>query len=188
MSLPDSPRKIPSLIRLLLALSLAGLAAGCFEPLYGNRSVVGGSGVGEKLSTVDVAEIEAPNGSRLARIGVGLRNDLIFAFNGGGSVSPPAYRLVIRMAATQQQVIVDINSARTEIQNYAIDAFYNLHETATGRLVVQASAIARVSFNIPGQEQRFAGDRGLRDAEDRAAKVIADSIRSRLTSYFAAGT
>jgi len=28
----------------------------------------------------------------------------------------------------------------------------------------------------------------LRDAENRAAKVIADSIRSRLASYFVAGT
>jgi hypothetical protein len=30
--------------------------------------------------------------------------------------------------------------------------------------------------------------RGLRDAETRAAKVIADNIRARLVSYFAAGT
>jgi LPS-assembly lipoprotein len=45
-----------------------------------------------------------------------------------------------------------------------------------------------VSYNIPGQQQRFAGERGLRDAEDRAATVIADGIRNRLASYFAAGT
>ena len=41
---------------------------------------------------------------------------------------------------------------------------------------------------LPGQEQRFARVRGLRDAELRAAKVIADNIRSRLASYFIAGT
>ena len=39
-----------------------------------------------------------------------------------------------------------------------------------------------MSYNIPGQLQRFAGDRGLRDAENRAARVIADNIRSRLAS------
>ena len=44
-----------------------------------------------------------------------------------------------------------------------------------------------MSYNIPGQQQRFAGERGLIDAENRAAKVIADNIRSRLASYFAAG-
>ena len=47
---------------------------------------------------------------------------------------------------------------------------------------------ARVSYDIPGQQQRFARARGLRDAENRAAKVIADNIRSRLASYFVAGT
>ena len=46
----------------------------------------------------------------------------------------------------------------------------------------------RVSYDIPGQQQRFARLRGLRDAESRAAKVIADNIMARLTSYFIAGT
>ena len=46
---------------------------------------------------------------------------------------------------------------------------------------------SRVSYDIPGQQQRFAAARGLRDAENRAAKVIADSIKSRLASYFVAG-
>jgi LPS-assembly lipoprotein len=45
-----------------------------------------------------------------------------------------------------------------------------------------------VSYDIPGQEQRFARQRGLRDAENRAAKVIASQIRTRLASYFVAGT
>jgi len=58
----------------------------------------------------------------------------------------------------------------------------------TGKKVVTGQTFSRVSYDIPGQQQRFAGDRGLRDAENRAAKVIAENIRSRLASYFAAGT
>jgi LPS-assembly lipoprotein len=54
--------------------------------------------------------------------------------------------------------------------------------------VVRSETSSRVSFNIPGQQQRFAGERGLRDAENRAALVIAESIRNRLASYFTAGT
>ena len=46
---------------------------------------------------------------------------------------------------------------------------------------------ARVSYDNPGQQQRFANARGQRDAENRAAKVIADNIKSRLASYFIAG-
>ncbi len=54
--------------------------------------------------------------------------------------------------------------------------------------MVTGQTFARVSYDIPGQEQRFARARGLRDAENRAAKVIADNIKSRLASYFVAGT
>jgi LPS-assembly lipoprotein len=86
------------------------------------------------------------------------------------------------------QVIVDINTARPDIQNYGIDAKYSLVDTRTGKTVVSGQTFSRVSYNIPGQQQRFAGTRGLRDAEDRAAKVIADNIHSRLASFFVAGS
>jgi LPS-assembly lipoprotein len=185
MSSPNAPR----LLRLLLALSLAGLTAGCFQPLYGDRSLDGGGrAVSDKLSAVEVKPIMTPNGTRLARIGVETRDQLLFDLTGGGEAQSPAYRLDIKLGTSQQQVIVDINSARPEIQNYGIDATYTLVEIATGKAVVTGQTFSRVSYNIPGQQQRFAGDRGLRDAEDRAAKVIADNIRSRLASYFLAGT
>jgi LPS-assembly lipoprotein len=45
-----------------------------------------------------------------------------------------------------------------------------------------------VSYERPGQAQRFARARGLRDAENRAAKLIADNIKARLASFFVAGT
>ena len=55
-------------------------------------------------------------------------------------------------------------------------------------MVIKGQTFSRVSYDIPGQQQRFARARGLRDAENRAAKVIAEQIRSRLASYFVAGT
>jgi len=67
-------------------------------------------------------------------------------------------------------------------------ATYTLTELATGKIVVTGQTFSRVSYDIPGQQQRYARLRGLRDAEDRAAKVIADNIRNRLASYFIAGT
>ena len=107
---------------------------------------------------------------------------------GGGAAMSPNYRLKIGLGSTNLQVIVDINTARPDIQNYGIDASYSLVEIATGKAVFSSTTFARVSYNVPGQQQRFAGDRGLRDAEDRAAKVIAENIRMRLGSYFTAGT
>ena len=117
-----------------------------------------------------------------------MRNELIYDLTGGSGGISPTHRLDVKLTATQLQVIVDINTARPDIENYGIDAIYTLTELATGKKVVAGQTFSRVSYNIPGQQQRFAGDRGLRDAENRAAKVIADNIRSRLASYFVAGT
>jgi LPS-assembly lipoprotein len=175
------------LTRILAALALAGVTAGCFQPLYGEQSAVGGAGIGDKLSSVEVAPIDAPNGTRLSRVGVAVRTNLMYELT-GGSAAAPNYKLDIRLASSQTQVIVDINTARPEVQNYGIDAVYTLTDIATGKKVVTGQTFSRVSYNIPGQQQRFAGERGLRDAENRAAKVIADNIRSRLASYFVAGT
>lgn len=185
MSLSNTPR----FLRLTLALALAGLTAGCFQPLYGDHASVGSpAGVSDRLSSVEVRPIDAPNGTRLSRVGVEMRDQLLFDLTGGAAAQSAAYRLDIRLTSSQTQVIVDLNSARPDIQNYGIDAVYSLIDLSTGKPVFKSTTFSRVSYNIPGQQQRFAGDRGLRDAENRAAKVIADNIRSRVASYFAAGT
>jgi LPS-assembly lipoprotein len=171
------------------ALALAGFTAGCFQPLYADRPTpTGSAGLTSQLSAVEVAPIDAPGGSRLSRVTVGVRNELIYDLTGGNGGISPTHRLDVKLTATQLQVIVDINTARPDVNNYGIDATYTLTELATGKTVVKGQTFSRVSYNIPGQEQRFAGDRGLRDAENRAAKVIAENIRSRLSSYFVAGS
>jgi LPS-assembly lipoprotein len=177
------------LSRLPLALALAGLAAGCFQPLYGDRAAVSGnSGISDRMSSVEVAPIDTPNGSPLARVSVDVRNELIYELTGGGGAAATNYRLDVRLASTSSQVVVDINTARPDVQNYGIDAVYTLTDVTNGKPVLNGTTFSRVSFNIPGQQQRFAGARGLRDAESRAAKVIAENIRNRLASYFTAGT
>ena len=54
--------------------------------------------------------------------------------------------------------------------------------------MLNGRTFARVSSDYPGQQQRFARVRARLDAEDRAAKVIAENIRTRLASFFVAGT
>jgi LPS-assembly lipoprotein len=91
------------------------------------------------------------------------------------------------MSASNNQVIVDITTARADVQQFGIDATYTLVEKATGKPVITGRTFARVSYDNPGQAQRFSNARGQRDAENRAAKQISDNIRSRLASYFSAG-
>jgi LPS-assembly lipoprotein len=174
--------------RLALVLTVAGLVGGCFQPLYGERSLSGGPGVRQRLSAVDVAQIIAPNGSPEARIAVELRNALIFDMTGGNGGAGATHRLTIQLHTTRQQVIVDSTTARPDVEQYGINAVYTLSEIGSGKPVVVGQTFARVSFDIPGQEQRFARSRGLRDAENRAAKVISENITTRLASYFIAGT
>lgn len=176
------------LVRQAAALGIAALAGGCFQPLYGERSPTGGPVLREQLSAVDVLQIEAPKGTDEARLAVEIRNALLFDFSGGGSPAPPTHRLKINIVGLRSAVIVDTNTSRPDFENYGINATYSLTEIATGKVVVTGQTFARVSYDIPGQEQRFARLRGLRDAESRAAKVIADNVMSRLASYFIAGT
>ena len=176
------------LVRAAAALAIAALAGGCFQPLYGEHSPTGGPVLRDQLSAVDVVQIEAPKGTDEARIAVEIRNALLFDFTGGGYAAPPTHRLRIAMTSTRASIIVDVHTSRPDIENYGINATYSLAEIATGKVVVTGQTFARVSYDIPGQQQRFARMRGLRDAENRAAKVIADNIRSRLASYFIAGT
>jgi LPS-assembly lipoprotein len=169
-------------------LAVAALAGGCFQPLYGERSPTGGPVLRDQLSAVDVLQIEAPKGTDESRLAVEIRNALLFDLTGGGDAASPTHRLKIAISSTRSSVIVDINTSRPDIENYGLNATYTMTEIATGKIVVTGQTFARVSYDIPGQQQRFARIRGLRDAESRAAKVIAENVRSRLASYFVAGT
>ncbi len=176
------------MLRLAIAMASAGLSAGCFQPLYGQAPLSSGLTLQNALSAVDVQHIDAPRGSEDARIAVELRNALLFDLTGGEGGIAPTHRLNIKMKTSRSALIVDPQTGRTEAEVTGIDVKYILTELATGRPVVNATAFARVGSDIPGQQQRFARWRAQRDAEDRAAKVIADQIRARLASYLVAGT
>ena len=179
---------IRRLVRLVAPFACAGLLAGCFQPMYSEHSIGGGPNLRAALASVDVSQIAAPPGTAESRIAVEARNSLLFGLSGGTSPKLPQYRLNIRLTSTQMTVIVDLTSARPELQNYGLNASYTLIDAKTGKVVVDDQTFARVTYDIPGEEQRFAQARGLRDAENRAAKVIADAIQRRLASYFVAGT
>jgi len=174
--------------RLVCIMCLGGLVAGCFQPLYAEHSLTNSPAIGPALAGVDVGQIAAPSGSSEARVAVEVRNQLLFDLTGGAAAAPPTHRLAIRMSSTRLSVIVDINSGRPDVEDYGLNVNYTLTEVKSGKAVVSGVTSARVSYDIPGQAQRFARARALRDSENRASKLIADNIRARLASYFVAGT
>jgi LPS-assembly lipoprotein len=179
---------ISRLIRLAAPFAAACLLAGCFQPLYGEHSVGAGPSIREQMRTVDVAQIAAANGTPESRLAVNVREALLFGMSADNKPVKPRYRLEIRMTSSRLTVVVDLTSGRPEVENYGINATYQLIDLQTNRVVVNDQTFSRASYDIPGEEQRFAQVRGLRDAENRAAEEIANSIKIRLASYFVAGT
>ncbi len=173
--------------RLLAVAALAGLTAGCFQPMYAEHTD-GTPGLREKLLGVELPPVDKPNASREARIGVEIRNALAFKLYGNATGMAPTHRLVLRFTTNRSSLMLDPATALPSSENYGIDAQYNLIEIASNKSVMTGSTFSRVTYDIPGQLQRFARVRAFRDAEDRAAREIAEKIQTRLASYFVAGT
>jgi LPS-assembly lipoprotein len=173
--------------RLLAVAALGALTAGCFQPMYAAHTD-GTPALREKLMGVDLPPIDKPTGSRDARLGVEIRNALAFKMYGGATGMPPTHKLVIRFTTSRSSLILDPATALPAVENYGIDTQYQLVELASNASVMTGSTFSRVSYDVPGQLQRFARQRAYRDAEDRACQEIATNIQTRLAAYFTAGS
>jgi LPS-assembly lipoprotein len=175
--------------RLAIVLVLGGLTAACFQPLYGSNSNSVDDSVRDKLAAIEIADIDGRKGTPLERLAVVLRNELIFDLNGGTQPISQIYRLnIIALGASATTVIVDVSSGRPDEQLEMAEAHFNVTEIETKKVILSDYSFANASFDIPGSGQRFARQRGQRNAEDRSVKLLAENIRNRLASYFVAGT
>ena len=173
--------------RLLAIAALGALTAGCFQPMYAAHTD-GTPALREKLMGVDLPPVDKANGSREARLGVEIRNALAFKLYGAATGMPPTHKLVIRFGTSRSSLMLNPLTALPASENYGIDAQYNLIDLATNKSVMTGTTFSRVSYDIPGQLQRFARQRAFRDAEDRACAEIAENIQTRLASYFTVGS
>src|SRR4051794_21144612 len=173
--------------RLLAVAALAGLTAGCFQPMYAEHTD-GTPGLREKLMGIELPPVDKPNAAREARIGVEIRNALASKLSGNPPGRAPPPGLVLRFNPSRSSLMIDPATALPSSENYGIDAQYNLIEIASNKSVMTGTTFSRVSYDIPGQLQRFARARAVRDAEDRASQEIAENIQTRLASFFVAGT
>jgi LPS-assembly lipoprotein len=161
------------------AFTLAALlsVAGCFEPMYGDRGVPGsGASLRNAMRDVEVSAIEG-------RVGQELRNQLIFELGGGaGNPHNAPYRLNMTVATNSYSAILDPASGLGQSETVALNVTYRLRDVANDKVVVTDKAIARVSIDTTNQ--RYARIRAIRDAENKAAQVVSEQIRSRIASYF----
>ena len=147
------------------ASAFALALSGCIHPLYGTN------GVDAQLARIEVATI--PD-----RVGHYLAEELKFETNGSGDASAPKYRLNITTQETLGGLIVNLHSLTSDSAALTLTANYSLVEIEGGKEVTKGSASATASYDR--SQQRFANVRAARDAEIRAATVLADQIRTRV--------
>jgi LPS-assembly lipoprotein len=145
----------------LLALALSG----CIHPLYGTN------GVNARLEQIEVSTI--PD-----RVGHYLAEELKFETNGSGAAPPPKYRLNVTTTTQISGLIANLHTLTSDAAALTLTADYTLVEIEGGKEVTKGKASATASYDR--SQQRFANVRAARDAEIRAATVVADQIRTRV--------
>jgi LPS-assembly lipoprotein len=165
--------------RVGLGLGAALLASACLRPLYGQNTMPAGApSVSSSLAMIEVEE--ATN-----RIDQQVRNNLIFAFNGGKQAPAPSYRLTIHTTDTLQSAVVDPFTSRPTTETYGLDATFTLVriDSKDKKPFYTGRAFGRASYDR--SRQRFASLRARRDAEDRAADVVAQQITTQIAAHIA---
>lgn len=155
----------------LLALALATTAC-TVRPLYSNAPITpGGATTSEALASVAVKPV-------ITRYGQQVRNQLIFLLYGGaGQPTAPAYDLTINVVETRDTTTTaqttDVNEPASASMTVISD--YVLVDRTTQQPIAKGKRQVYASFDVPRQE--YAGYRAQRDAEDRAARELAELLK-----------
>jgi LPS-assembly lipoprotein len=176
MSLPDGASRPRARLTFAGLAALAVLSAGCtVQPLYGTGPV-SAAGAPASSMAVELASIEvAPVDNR---VGLEMRNHLIFLLTGGGGrTENPRYRLEVgaRARSTAAARIVGRVDDEPTSRVVTVTATYRLVEARTGRLVGTGTRSAMAAYDL--SRQQFSALRAGRDAEDRGAREVAELIR-----------
>ena len=173
-----------TLLYALLALTLAGGLAACgdsaFRPLYGSN--VAGEYASERLKEVDFAPIPG-------RVGQRVRNDLVFQATGGGDPLPPQFRFEVVLQENLTSTLVKVtgnDAGRSSGAIYSVQASFRLIDNKSKQVVFQGASHARAGFER--FESIYSNVRAREDAENRAARTIAEDLKTRLAAYLSRGT
>lgn len=174
MSLPDRRPESFRLAALCAATIALGVASGCtVRPLYSNAA----SSTGADASTSAGLGSIAIN-PVTTRSGQELRNHLIFLLNGGaGQPAAAAYTMDLSVTVSDQSsaVIQVDNEDRPTAGTLRMFASYTLKDISTGERVISGKRDISSSYDRPSQQ--FAAQRARRDAENRAARELAELLK-----------
>ncbi|MER8591302.1 LPS assembly lipoprotein LptE [Mesorhizobium sp. M1182] len=177
MSLPDPKKAELTLRRVVLygLLASVALVSACtVRPLYSSAPLIAGSQVGAaaELALISVKPVKT-------RYAQQVRNNLIFALGqGAGEPASPVYSLdlgvseLVESAAIEQ---VTTDEDEPTAGTVTLTANYVLSDAKTGTVIARGKRSIPSSYDRPRQE--FASYRAQIDAENRAARELADVLR-----------
>ncbi|SON58175.1 hypothetical protein HDIA_4634 [Hartmannibacter diazotrophicus] len=165
-----------------LALGAAALAGGCqVRPLYADVSGTGAS-TDDDMRSIRV-KFDRPDDNDETRVLQRIRNELIFAFTGGGEPAAPKYELNLLLSQREAEIGIQKFEDVPTTRLVSFVATFTLSDLAKQETVISATSFANASYDF--SSQRFANIRAKRDAEDRAATAIANNIRTRVAAALA---
>ncbi len=152
---------------LLLALSGCG-----FQPLYGERP--DGPQVRSEMARIEIGAIAD-------RVGQQLQNHLLDRLNPRGQPKLPLYHLEVKLSERKTGLAVETDDTVSRI-NLALSAAFELQRKADKAALFKGTARVVAAYNITRSE--YANLVSERDAKRRAARALADDVKTRLAVYF----
>ncbi|MFD1982348.1 LPS assembly lipoprotein LptE [Mesorhizobium newzealandense] len=179
MSLPDREKtelnRLPRRIALAGLLGSLALVSACtVRPLYSNAPLSTGSTVSAnaELASIGIKPVNT-------RFGQQVRNNLIFGFGrGAGEPASPVYSLYLGVGeAVESSALVQVGTDEDEptAGSVTLTANYTLSDAQTGKKIASGVRSITSSFDRPRQE--FAAYRAQIDAENRAARELAEALQ-----------
>lgn len=165
---------LPSRRRVTALLGATLLAApflSACQPLYGTTQ--SGARLKDVMASLKIPEVPG-------RVGQRVRNELIFASTGGGYPAEPLYRLDIAVRQSVSNTLVEL-TGDVQGQLVNVDAQFKLVRLADNQVVLQGKSAGRAAFDR--YDPIFTNTRAQIDAENRAARVVAEGIRTRIAAF-----
>jgi LPS-assembly lipoprotein len=165
---------------MVAVVGLSTLLGGCesgsgFRPLYA-AGPTGTSLTLERMAQVEIATIPS-------RVGQRIRNELIFQATGGAGVTTnPVYRLDIAIRESVLSSMVS-STGDTAAQIYNLDAKFKLTRISDKKVVLEGTSYGRAAFER--YTSIYSNVRAKDDAENRAARAVAEDLKGRLAGFLA---
>lgn len=149
-------------------------AVGCsIEPLHKTAAITASSDFHGGLSSLSVAKVDN-------RVAQRVRNELLFSLHGGNPPTPSALEVELDVAIREQEHSVLTAVRGATAAHIELSVSYRLVDKSSGGSIIVAKGERQALAGYDLTPQNFANRRARYDAENRAAKAVAQLIRLAL--------